>query len=137
MNIRIIFISALLFSINLSAYAINTHSSNVKDKFKKCYEKAKTNYDLAMCNKNEYKYYNHILNDKYKKLSSLLTRPQRQKLILAQRAWLNFRYLDCDFAGLRAEGGTLQPRIIRLCQVERTKNRIEDIKSYIKEFSDK
>ena len=57
--------------------------------------------------------------------------------MLAQRTWLNYRYLDCDFSGLEAEGGSLQPTIIGQCYVDRTKNRIRKINSYIKKFGDR
>ncbi len=71
-------------------------------------------------------------------MKTLLTEAQRQnnapqvahhqaaldRLLAAQRAWLNYRDLHCDSVKFQYEGGTLSPAIWSQCMSETTHQRI-------------
>jgi len=46
------------------------------------------------------------------------------RLLAAQRAWLNYRDLNCDSVKFQYEGGTLSPTIWSQCMAETTQQRI-------------
>jgi len=82
------------------------------------------------------------LNAAYNKIvaamKSLLTEAQRSnnpaliahhqaaldRLLAAQRAWLNYRDLHCDSVKFQYEGGTLSPTVWSQCMAETTQQRI-------------
>ena len=49
------------------------------------------------------------LNDEYHELQRNLDGRDLNKLIAAQRAWISFRDLDCDFSTSDVEGGSMEP----------------------------
>ena len=82
------------------------------------------------------------LNATYNKLigamKTFLTDAQRQnnpsqvahhqaamdRLLAAQRAWLNYRDLNCDSVKFQYEGGTISPTVWSQCMAETTQQRI-------------
>ncbi len=52
----------------------------------------------------------------------------RKKLLAAQRAWIQYRDLECAYEGAEAEGGSLQPQLIADCRNTLTRQRIADFK---------
>jgi uncharacterized protein YecT (DUF1311 family) len=46
------------------------------------------------------------------------------RLLAAQRAWLNYRDLHCDSVKFQYEGGTISPSIWSQCMAETTQQRI-------------
>lgn len=57
-----------------------------------------------------------------------------QALQKAQRAWIAFRDSECDFAGLAAAGGTMQPMLVYGCRTELTKARTRQLKEHFEAF---
>lgn len=75
-------------------------------------------------------YYRRVDNDMsviYRDLASRLSAKDRSLLQKAQQSWTEFRDHSCDFAGLKFEGGPLQPSAIGLCMVSLTEGRIKDL----------
>lgn len=54
-----------------------------------------------------------------------------QKLINAQLAWIKFRDSDCDFAISPYQGGSIVPLIYANCLERNTKQRTEELNSYL------
>jgi uncharacterized protein YecT (DUF1311 family) len=52
----------------------------------------------------------------------------RRKLLAAQRAWIQYRDLECAYEGAESEGGSLQPQTIADCRNTLTRQRIADFK---------
>lgn len=61
-----------------------------------------------------------------------LSAARKQKLILAQRAWINFRNANCEFERSQFEGGTMAPAIQAGCLAQLTKTRTTQLEEYIK-----
>lgn len=70
------------------------------------------------------------LNDEYRKLQKNLDGRDLKKLIVAQRAWISFRDLECDFSASDVEGGSMEPMMSLKCKQELTKHRIAQLKKY-------
>ncbi len=49
------------------------------------------------------------------------------RLLAAQRAWLNYRDLNCDSVKFQYEGGSLSPTIWSQCMAETTQQRIATV----------
>jgi uncharacterized protein YecT (DUF1311 family) len=72
------------------------------------------------------------LNKVYKQLINTLEESERQLLIKAQKDWLKFRDSHCRFEVSEFEGGSIQPLMYSNCLTESTRNRIDDLKSSLK-----
>lgn len=67
------------------------------------------------------------LNAIYKAYMQRLDPAQKKSLTDAQRAWLNFRDLDCKFEASGVDGGSSYPMILRQCLDRKTDDRIKDL----------
>lgn len=54
----------------------------------------------------------------YKALMAKLSASEKQKLRVAERAWIDYRDKMCDFAGLSREGGSMQGMVVAMCRTE-------------------
>jgi uncharacterized protein YecT (DUF1311 family) len=54
------------------------------------------------------------------------------KLQAAQRAWLQYRDLECTYEGAGDEGGSLQPQDIADCKNRLTRQRVADFKELLR-----
>lgn len=73
------------------------------------------------------------LNGDYRKVLACL-KPydgHEKPLIEAQRAWLRFRDMECQFQGSTSEGGSVQPMVISLCLKKVTEDRIKQLSYYL------
>jgi uncharacterized protein YecT (DUF1311 family) len=59
------------------------------------------------------------------------TGEQSKALLTAQRTWLSFRDSECEFEGLAASGGTMQPMLISECKTKMTDERVKQLREYI------
>lgn len=109
-----------------------SHLSVAQPNFKACYDKAMTTYAMRECISKKFDYHDKILNQTYQKLVRSLDKSQAELLVIAERAWIDYREKDCQFAGSYHQGGTLQPVTIGECQVAHTKKRIELLKGYLR-----
>ena len=72
------------------------------------------------------------LNQVYKQLKARITDPQSVKeLINAETAWIKFRDNDCKFAAGIYRGGSIAPMMYSLCVENLTKQRTEQLKTYL------
>jgi uncharacterized protein YecT (DUF1311 family) len=71
------------------------------------------------------------LNVVYKQLMTEVksNRKHQQKIISAQRIWLQFRDLHCECESQKHEGGSLESLIYTECLTELTLLRIKDLKA--------
>lgn len=93
---------------------------------------AQTQAELNQTAKKDFELADAELNKVYKEVIKLLSEKEKQLLIKAQRDWIKFRDSHCEFEANEYEGGSIQPLIYYSCLTERTKNRIEDLKSIMK-----
>jgi len=86
---------------------------------------------MNICLENEYKKIDNKLNALYKQLLNSLENPK--KLKEAQKAWLRFRNLDCDYAnsGLLKEG-SYYFYSQTACFIDHTEKRIRDLQKFLK-----
>lgn len=72
------------------------------------------------------------LNDVYAKLMRQLADSQKKELVVSQRAWVEFRRLDCDARDRLIEGGA--PAIHQVahhgCMKNRTIQRVRELKEF-------
>lgn len=93
---------------------------------------AQTQAEMNQTANKDFQLVDSELNSVYKKTLKLLDETEKQLLIKAQKDWIKFRDSHCEFEANEYEGGSIQPLIYSTCLTERTKNRIEDLKSIIR-----
>lgn len=90
-----------------------------------------TQFEINACAGIEYRNADNRLNQVYQQLLPNLAADRKQKLILAQRAWINFRDANCEFERSQFEGGTMAPAAQAGCLAQLTKTRTEQLEQYI------
>lgn len=90
-----------------------------------------TQMEINVCAGIEYQNADKRLNQVYQKLMPKLSAARKQKLIVAQRAWLNFRDTNCEFEMSQFEGGTMAPAAKAGCMAQLTKTRTTQLEQYI------
>ncbi|MFB2836737.1 lysozyme inhibitor LprI family protein [Floridanema evergladense] len=90
-----------------------------------------TQVEINNCAGIEYQNADRKLNQAYQKLIPKLSAARRQKLILAQRAWITFRDANCEFERSQFEGGTMAPAAQAGCMAQLTKTRTKQLEEYI------
>ena len=96
---------------------------------------AQTQGEMNMKAQREYQKSDAELNKVYQKLIKILTKEDKQLLIVAQKYWLKFRDSHCKFESKQYDGGSMQPLVLSTCLNEQTKKRINDLKLSFKERS--
>jgi len=86
---------------------------------------------MNICLEKEYERIDNRLNALYKQLLNSLENPK--KLKEAQKAWIRFRNLDCDYAssGILKEGSYYYYSQTA-CYIDQTEKRIRDLQKYLK-----
>ncbi|HEY9300882.1 MAG TPA: lysozyme inhibitor LprI family protein [Phormidium sp.] len=90
-----------------------------------------TQAEINACVGIEYKNADKRLNQVYQQLIPKLSATRRQKLILAQMAWISFRDANCEFERSQFEGGTMAPATQTGCMTQLTNTRTAQLKQYI------
>ncbi len=75
------------------------------------------------------------LNKVYQKVLKILSESEKTLFIKAQKDWLKFRDSHCNFEIEQYKGGSIQPLIFYNCLEEKTRQRINDLNSILKEES--
>jgi uncharacterized protein YecT (DUF1311 family) len=83
--------------------------------------------EMRACSSDELKRQDERLNKAYEALQKRLEPPVRDRLRLAQRAWIQFRDAECALVGAPEAGGTLGPVIVDGCHVEMTAIRADQL----------
>ena len=53
---------------------------------------------------------------------------ETEALMIAQKAWLQYRDAHCDGMGYKARGGSLEPVLVGNCKIDLTENRMKELK---------
>ena len=84
------------------------------------------------CANSSYQNADKRLNRVYQQLLPTLEKSRKQKLIVAQQAWLKFRDTNCEFERSKYEGGSIAPSIYVGCLENLTKLRTQQLQEYLK-----
>jgi uncharacterized protein YecT (DUF1311 family) len=93
--------------------------------FRQCYDHAANNHAMIRCAEMEYRHYDRLLNRNYRLLMRTLPEEEQARLREAQRAWIRFRDLECDFEGYEMRGGSGEPLLVLGCKALLTRKRAE------------
>ncbi len=96
---------------------------------------AQTTVDMNLCSSQEFQAADRKLNQVYQQLQPKINSKQKQRLIVAQRSWLEFRDETCDYESGHFEGGSVAPSIYGYCRARVTKERVKDLEGYLKQAS--
>ena len=85
---------------------------------------------MNACMAEEYWKSDARLNTLYQELIGVLENPA--KLRQAQKAWLHFRDLSCEYesSGIGRDG-SLYPFSVAACRIDLTENRVRDLERYL------
>ncbi len=90
-----------------------------------------TQTELNICSGLDYQRADKQLNLVYNQVRNLVSANHRSQLIIAQKAWISFRDVDCQFAQSAVAGGTMAPLITNSCRTDLTKKRVSELNSYL------
>lgn len=90
---------------------------------------------LKKCAADDYAVADKRLNQVYQQLIGQLRGEQKQRLIQAQRTWIQFRDQNCRFVSSQALGGTAEGLFLTTCLTKVTQQRTQDLQEYINEFN--
>ena len=86
--------------------------------------------EMNACASLSYQNADKKLNQVYQQVRAKLQGANREKLTLAQLAWIEFRDGNCAFARTEVEGGSMEPMIFSGCLADITKKRTASLESY-------
>ncbi|MFJ3264152.1 lysozyme inhibitor LprI family protein [Pseudomonas sp. NPDC086581] len=90
---------------------------------------AQTQAEINACTGAAYKASDKRLNDLYGQYRQRLDAGQKKALTAAQKAWLNYRDLSCQFETAGAKGGSGYPMAYSNCLKAMTENRIKELQT--------
>ncbi len=98
-----------------------------------CFEKAQTQAALNQCASEAYKRADTDLNRFYKQIMARLGTDDavRQRLVDAQRKWLQFRDAECAFQTIQTAGGSIHPMNVSGCLTDLTRERVMQLQSHL------
>ncbi|MFK8400394.1 lysozyme inhibitor LprI family protein [Pseudomonas sp. BGr12] len=112
----------LLLSTSLLAFAAAAQAAD------DCAD-AQNQAEINACTGAAYKASDKRLNDLYGQYRQRLDAGQRKALTAAQKAWLNYRDLSCQFETAGAKGGSGYPMAYSNCLKAMTDNRIKELQA--------
>lgn len=86
--------------------------------------------DQLECLDRKYQVADKDLNNTYKQVMARIGESRKESLKKEQISWIKEKTSKCDKAGKEAEGGSLQPVIIKDCELHMTEQRIEYLKKF-------
>ena len=89
-------------------------------------------HEMLQCEDQELQHYDRQLNSVYKQLMHKLPPEERARLKKAEKAWIAYRDLECDFEGFEMRGGSGEALLIQGCLVVKTKNRLKELRQILK-----
>lgn len=90
--------------------------------------------DLNRCAADGFKREDARLNTLYKELVGRSDKAEAGKLRQAQRAWISFRDLHCQYEQSRYQGGSMAPLVHATCLGNLTRQRNDTLQAVIKDF---
>jgi uncharacterized protein YecT (DUF1311 family) len=79
-----------------------------------------TQADMNICERKNLENADARLNAAYNKLAAKVSAAGKAKLVDAQRAWIKYRDLQCDFESMGTNGGSIHSMIVGQCLTEMT-----------------
>jgi uncharacterized protein YecT (DUF1311 family) len=94
-------------------------------------------YQMEMndCSALDYQRADEALNTTYNTLIAVMPEPQREKLVRAELAWIEFRDATCEFERSQYEGGSIEPLIYNSCMAELTQEQTLRLQSYLEDYN--
>ena len=92
---------------------------------------AKSTAELKYCSLKTYQAADKKLNQVYQKIITSVSEEQKQILISAQQAWINFRDRNCNFKVYASRGGTGYEILRNGCLEKLTQERTKDLEKYL------
>lgn len=92
---------------------------------------AATQAEINQCVHQDFQQKDEELNRIYQQYYTKLDAIRKEQLKQAQRVWINFRDLSCQYEADYYQGGGLAPMVYSSCLKDKTKERINDLKNYI------
>ena len=115
-------ISILLFSISLLSA-----ESNYSKAYKMCMDNSGgVTLKMRMCNGDEVKQQDKMLNTNYKKAMKVLSKDKKNELKKVQRLWMKYRDLKCGFEG-SLTGGSMDLIMGGACLLDMTSVRAKEL----------
>lgn len=103
-----------------------------------------TQADMTYCAGVDYEKADKELNAEYQKLRKVLAERDKnadeagkgatEALVAAQRAWVAFRDVNCDFHGFQARGGTMEPMLVSACLADMSSKRAAELRELSEGF---
>jgi uncharacterized protein YecT (DUF1311 family) len=91
-------------------------------------KKAATQMDMDYCAGLDFKAADAKLNALYQEMMAKYDGADKEKLKVAEKAWLAYRDAECDFETAQSQGGTIHPMIVTMCLTDKTKARLKELK---------
>jgi uncharacterized protein YecT (DUF1311 family) len=125
----ICFITALL-----CLAAVNTAAQKAPAKKSPC-DDPQDQHTMNRCAQEDFQKADAELNKVYQQLVPKLEAPHKDKLKIAQRAWVAFRDAHCDCEAFSFDGGSMQPLIFASCKAQATRDRTKQLQALLKEVT--
>ena len=90
-----------------------------------------TQMAINTCISNDYAREDAQLNANYKQLMGKLDSSEKERLKEVQRAWIQFRDLQCEFEAAQYAGGSMEASVRAQCLARVTKQRNKDLKEML------
>ncbi|MGK7877128.1 MAG: lysozyme inhibitor LprI family protein [Xenococcaceae cyanobacterium] len=90
-----------------------------------------TTTQMNQCSSQEAQATDQKLNQVYQLLIAEVSGKQKQRLLAAQVAWIDFRDKTCEYEKGQFEGGTLAPSTYSYCLARVTQQRVSDLETYL------
>jgi uncharacterized protein YecT (DUF1311 family) len=88
---------------------------------------AKTQLEINQCKGKEFAQADAQLNRIYRQQLKRLSRPDRDRLITAELAWIEFRDAECQFRADKYKGGSIWPTIYSHCKTQLSQARTAEL----------
>lgn len=94
--------------------------------------------EMKKCAQDKYSKIDRQLNQTYQTLMAKLDDNQRkQRLISAQRSWIQFRDKSCSYEASEALGGSLEGLLLTNCLTRVTDQRTSELKEYVSRLNER
>ena len=92
-------------------------------------------HTMNRCAQEDFQKADAELNKVYQQLLLKLETAHKEKLKLAQRAWVAFRDAHCECESFAFDGGSMQPLIRSSCLAQVTRDRTRQLQATLKEIA--
>jgi uncharacterized protein YecT (DUF1311 family) len=119
----------IVLALVLSTPALAAADSDMTQEYLTCMDKSKgVTPEMMDCMSAETARQDARLNENYKRLMSKVSAKRKKTLLEAQRAWIKFRDLNCEFY-YDADGGTAARLASNDCFLQATADRAKELKN--------